>query len=783
MRPGSGVYLSLGRAAAQYTQYKFYKFYNFYRLYSTYMYETHSLSDLIHTDPRFKQLKERLGGYARGSDEYLAQLINELPLTSYPDYKAYLKRQSVPLPKGSASGNDSPSHSDIFRNVLSPGNLVTCIDQRLATGYDHFMFSVRQYGSNDCLGERVYDPETKQWAPTYSFQTYSEVAERAHALGSGIMSLVNVKRNRPLRSNDFKVAIMAHNCPQWILTDVACQAYSLTNTALYETLGPRTSEYIMNLTEAPVLVFAKCNLYNILSILPDLEHVNTLVCMEDLTQHELDTINTHLLTRTFNKNNERISMFTMKHVEEVGRLNNIPVIPPTPETVYTISFTSGTTGMPKGVVLTHQNITASNAFVLSTMKIPEAKRGKQLYDLCFLPLTHIFQRQTTSYTLSMGVAAGFLHKPDPLVLVEDLKILKPDFLSMVPRILTRFEAGIKTSLAQSAVQSTIASSIIGSKAARFASHGGTDRSLLNSMLYHRVLIDKIKDSLGLTNNSVIVTGSAPISHDTLLFLRSALDIGIRQGYGLTESFAGMCLAEPHERDIGSCGAVGISTECRLRDVPEMSYFARRDLKGELQLRGPQIFSEYYKNPDETSKVLDSDGWFSTGDVGFIDKKGRIHIIDRVKNFFKLAHGEYIAPEKIENAYLSSCPYISQIFVFGDPLKTFLVGVMSIDPDAVRSFLGERRPELGAMSPADLVATINADAALRREFLLLINRGIEGLQGFEKVHNMVVGLDLLSVDNDTVTPTLKIKRLVATKHFRAELDALYAQGSLIRTEKL
>lgn len=777
---GSSAYGILGvRCNKNHRSYSYY-YYNYHSdINYYYMYDTYSLSDIIDSDARFVQLKQTLSRYVRGSDEYLAELINELPLTSYPTYKTYLKKQSVPV----KSEPQSDTFSSVFRNVLSPDKLVTCVDQKLATGYDHFMFSVRRWGNNDCLGTRKYDNETKEWSPSYHFQTYQEVAERAHALGSGIVSLVNVKRNKPLRSNDFKVAIMSHNCPEWIITDVACQAYSLTNTALYETLGPKTSEYIMNLTEAPVLIFAKCNMYNILSILPDLEHVNTLICMEDLTESEVTTINEHLLTRNFNKQNEKISLFTMKHVEEVGKLNNIPIIPPKPETVYTISFTSGTTGMPKGVVLTHQNITSSNAFVLSTMKIPESKRDKQLYDLCFLPLTHIFQRQTTSYTLSMGVAAGFLHKPDPLVLVEDLKILKPDFLSMVPRILTRFEAGIKTSLGQSALQSTIASSIIGSKSARFSSQGGTDRSLLNFLLYHRVLIDKIKDSLGLTNGSSIVTGSAPISHDTLLFLRSALDIGIRQGYGLTESFAGMCLAEPHERDIGSCGAVGLSTECRLKDVPEMSYFAKKDLKGELQLRGPQIFSHYFKNEEETSKALDKDGWFSTGDVGFIDKKGRIHIIDRVKNFFKLAHGEYIAPEKIENSYLSSCPYISQIFVFGDPLKTFLVGVMSIDPEAVQHFLGEKYPEVTSMSAEELIEKINEDTLLRKDFLIMINRGTEGLQGFEKVHNMMVGLDLLNVENDTVTPTLKIKRLVATKHFKAELDNLYSQGSLIRTERL
>lgn len=743
------------------------------------MYETYSLSDVIDTDPRFLSIKKKLSGYVRGSDEYLIELFNELPLNSYPSYKTYLKKQAVALD----NSEDGAGFSPIFRNSLSPDKLVTCVDQNLSSGYEHFMFTVRNWPDNDCLGSRIYDENTKEWLEEYKFQTFKEVAERAHAFGSGIVSLVNVRKNKPLKSHDFILAILAHNCPEWIITDLACQSYSIPNTALYETLGPKTSEYIMNLTESPVLVFAKCNLYKILTILPELDYVNTLICMEDLSEGELSIINESLLTKKFNKLNEKISLFSMKQVEDIGRINNIPNIPPKPESLYTISFTSGTTGLPKGVELTHQNITSSNAFVLSTLKIPSSKKSKQLYNMCFLPLTHIFQRQTTLYTLSMGVASGFLHKPDPMVLVEDLKILKPDFFSTVPRILTRFEAGIKNTLSQSAIQKNIATNIIENKSARFSSHGGSDHSLLNFLLFHRVLIDKVRDSLGLTNGTFILTGSAPISKDTLLFLRSALDIGIRQGYGLTESFAGLCLAEPHERDIGSCGAIGVSAECRLKDVPEMSYFAKDTLKGELQLRGPQIFKQYFKNRETTDKAVDKDGWFSTGDIGFIDKKGRIHIIDRVKNFFKLAHGEYIAPEKIENIYLSSCPYITQIFVFGDPLKTFLIGILSIDVEGVRDVLSRRHPVILTWSATKLIENLNSDLTLRKDLMNLINKSTDGLQGFEKLHNVFVGTDLLNIDNDTVTPTFKIKRPAATKLFKEHLHELYEQGSLVKTERL
>ncbi|CCC70274.1 hypothetical protein NCAS_0E02040 [Naumovozyma castellii] len=738
----------------------------------------YSIAELVEKDPRYAAMKERLSGFRKGSDEYIKELVEALPLTSYPRYKTFLKQQAIPL-KGSEIQGFSPT----YRSSLSPERLVTCLDKSLLSMYDHFLFSVRNWPDNDCLGRRQFDASTNTWGITYEFDSYRNIEARSRALGSGIMSLVNNKRKMPLDSNDFIVAILSHNNPEWVISDLASQAYSLTNTALYETLGPQTSEYIMNLTESPVLIFAKSNMFKVLRILPHLKFVNTLICMEEMNSEELSLINNSLLSNQVNSKNEVITLYSMKQVEQLGVLNQVPIIKPTADSVYTISFTSGTTGLPKGVEMTHRNITSGIAFGFSTFKNLKTRTDQPLHDLCFLPLAHIFQRMMVAYNFAMGVGMGFLHKPDPTVLVEDLQVLRPDAIALVPRVLTRFEAGIKSSLDKSAFQKNVANNILDSKISRATSKGGRDKSLMNFLVFHRVLIDKIRDSLGLTNASYIVTGSAPISKDTLLFLRSALDIGVRQGYGLTESFAGVCLSEPFERDVGSCGAIGISCECRLKSVPAMGYDAAKDLKGELQLRGPQIFDRYYKNPEETSKALDEEGWFSTGDVGFIDAKGRLHIIDRVKNFFKLQHGEYIAPEKIENTYLSSCPYITQIFIYGHPLKPHLIGIIGIDVQGVQKALERKNPEVRMWTGEQLVENLNTDRKLRCQLLTIINRYTVGLQGFEKMHNIHVGLEPLTVEDDVITPTLKIKRMNATKKFKEILDVLYEDGSLVKEGKL
>lgn len=744
------------------------------------IYPEYSITDLVHDNAEFKGLQAILQDYTRHSDEYLLALINKLPLNSWPNYKSFLAKQGVP--KDFKSNEDTSNKSQTYRSSLAPSKLVTCVDHKLRTFFDHFMFSVRMWPHNDFLGTRIYH-EGQGWSNKYHFQTYKQVAERVHNFGSGILTIVNMKLSRPITVNNFIVSILSHNSPEWVITDLACQSLSLTNTSLYETLGPSTSEYILNLTESPVLCFAKVNFYKIFNNIDNFKFLNTLICLDEDDERKIELINTSLLTNKVNSKNERITLYSMKKVEEIGAVTKIPLIPPKPDSLYTISFTSGTTGLPKGVEIAQQNVEAAIVFGLSTFKIPNSKKSQQLYDMCFLPLAHIFQRQILAYDVSRGVGIGFLHKPDPTVLVEDLRILKPDSLALVPRILTRFEAGIKTNLSKSSLQKNVATNIIDAKTSRFVNRSGVDRSIMNFLVYHRILIDKIRDGLGLTNTNYLVTGSAPIATDTLLFLRSALDIGMRQGYGLTESFAGICLSEPYEKDSGSCGAVGITAECRLKDVPEMKYFAKKDLKGELQLRGPQIFQRYFKNDKATSEVVDEHGWFSTGDIGYIDGKGRIHIIDRVKNFFKLAHGEYIAPEKIENIYLSSCPYITQIFIYGNSLKTFLVGIVSVDITLIQELLNHYNVKISNWNQNVLISKLNEDKSLRSMLLKNINKCIDGLQGFEKMHNIYVGIDLMSVENDTVTPTFKIRRVQATNYFQDRLNKLYDEGSIIKNSKL
>ncbi|SCU80171.1 LADA_0B05446g1_1 [Lachancea dasiensis] len=740
-----------------------------------------SLTDLIDRDLRFHKLKEKLSEHNQNSKEYLTALYNAMPLSGHVDYPVFLEQQAVPVP-----GSRRPGYSPTYRNALSPDHLVSSISPRLATFFDIFNFTTERCPENDCLGARVKLDETAKWGSKYVFETYSAIQERSRNLGSGIMTLVNFKRKQAANCNDFIVSLLSTNRKEWIISDLACQAYSLPNTALYETLGPDTSQYILNITNSPVLILSKSNLYKVLAILSNLNDLSTLICMDDLSSDELAHLNGPLLAGSINQRGERVSVLTFKQVEEIGFDNQVPIIPPTADSLYTISFTSGTTGTPKGVLLNQSHLMAGVTFLLSNIGIPPTKNGKQPYDMCFLPLAHIFERMIAAYELAVGAALGFLHVADPAVLIEDLRVLKPDFFCVVPRVLTKLEAGIKNAVQGATVPNftkLVARKVLDKRLVTIQSREGPDNSILNHLVYRKILIDKIRASVGLSEASFIVIGSAPISSDTLMFMKSALDCGVRQGYGLTETFAGVCLSEPHERDSGTCGAIAITTECRLRSVPEMGYDAEHDLRGEVQVRGSQVFAGYFKNPDTTKEVLDGEGWFSTGDIGYIDSRGRLSIIDRVKNFFKLAQGEYIAPEKIENIYISSCPYLTQICVYGDPLKTFLVAIVGLDLEAITSFLHQAVPGLRIFHGENLINALNDKPEYRKELLKMMNSFVRGLQGFERVNNIYVGVEPLKVSDDTITPTLKVKRAKATKKYENVLKALYEEGSLIKAEKL
>lgn len=701
-----------------------------------------------------------------------------------------------------------PNESPVYRNKMHPQSLVSNLHPDLDTHHRLFENSVKLFKDRPCFGSRPIDYTTGKSAGHYESLTYKEVNIRKQNLGSGILHVLNnnpfmdtnlsshqkiLSHQLKYRSYDFHdenisfvLSIFSANRMEWLLTDLACSSYSITNTALYDTLGENVAKHILESTESPIIICSKDKIKMLLKLkqanASSLQNVIAIVSMDPLTDQDngMVTLGEDL----------RIAVHDMYLVELLGSINTQNELPPLPQTVYTISFTSGTTGSnPKGAKITQANIASAMSYLAT--EIPQIKDGRALI---YLPLTHIYERGTSAFALTTGYYLGFprtitanSERGDAFSnLIEDCKIFKPHYFSIVPRLLTKLESVVKSYIAQEtdSINAQLINKIIQYKTSR--------QSVRDAAKGENHLIDNypgytyLKKMLGFDNLIWTQTASAPINPATLIYLKASLSIGVSQLYGLTEVTGAFTRGHPYECIPGSCGSTGVSCEVKLVSREEMGYTADEH-KGELLIRGPGVFPGYFKNDEETSKVLDSNlGWFSSGDIARIDpNNGRIYIIDRVKNFFKLAQGEYISPEKIENIYLLKNPIIQQLYIHGDSIRHWLVGIVGISHELGIKFLNDECGYNRAdMSVAEIFQELNK-VENKAIFLKKINQNVSSsINGLEKLHNIHIELNPLTLDRNVVTPTFKIKRGVASKFFASIFNRLYdLERSLVEHSKL
>ena len=345
----------------------------------------------------------------------------------------------------------------------------------------------------------------------------------------------------------------------------------------------------------------------------------------------------------------------------------------TRDTVYTICYTSGTTGMPKGAVLTQGNFT-SNIGGINKFDGVFTFYPDDVY-ISYLPLAHVFERYIMTSCLAYTVAYGFFGG-DVLKLKDDLAELKPTVFVSVPRLFTRFYDVMQSKINElTGMKRTLTDWGIQKKLYNLENY-----ARYNHTFYDALIFSKFREFLGGRVRHMI-TGSAPISKEILNFLKIAFCCPINEGYGQTECAAAASLTWSQDPTNGHVGAPYPSCEFKLVDVPEMKYTSDDTDKdgnslprGEICYRGNNVFKGYFGMKEATRETIDEDGWVHTGDVGIILSSGVIKIIDRKKNIFKLSQGEYIIPDKIENKLTQSL-HIMQIFVYGDSLQNNLVAII------------------------------------------------------------------------------------------------------------
>jgi len=266
---------------------------------------------------------------------------------------------------------------------------------------------------------------------------------------------------------------------------------------------------------------------------------------------------------------------------------------------------------------------------------------------------------------------------------------------------------------------------------------------------------------------MIITGSAPISDNVYKFLKICFGCPVIQGYGLTETCAAGTGTSLSDTSYGNVGVPVPSNEVRLIDVPDMNYFAREN-KGEICFRGNNIFSQYYKDEQKTKEAFDQDGFFMTGDIGRWNLDGTLSIIDRKKNIFKLAQGEYVAAEYIESIYTKN-KFVQQIFVYGDSFQSCLVAVIIPDAEVLVPWsVGKNLPE----GLPQLCQDETVKEMILKDLGLTAKEG--KLQGFEQVREIYLDASPFSVDNGLLTPSFKSVRPKLKDYYDQQIQQMYSK---------
>jgi long-chain acyl-CoA synthetase len=557
----------------------------------------------------------------------------------------------------------------------------------------------------------------------------AQVIERVRRIALGLAQM-------GVKAGD-RIAIISENRPEWSLTDLAILSLRAVNVPIYTTQAVEQIRYILEDSGAKMLfVSGKKLLKHAEAAIQSVERIEKLVFFDEDAKPTGDNRATTLAEIERHGVNAGDSIDFDKLLAEVKA-----------DDLATIIYTSGTTGEPKGVMLTHENFTSNVTAISKGLPIKNTDRS-----LAVLPLSHIFERTVFYVLCSNGVSIHYCAAFDQLA--SHLQEVKPTIMTAVPRLFEQVyhkivkkgkaAGGYKTRLFNWALE-------VGQEywTAKDMHERVSPALAAKHALASRLVFSKWRDGVG-GSLRFFVSGGAPLSKK-LSYAFWAAGIPILQGYGMTEACV-VCANRPEDNKVGSIGTPFEGIEMKIGP------------QDEILVRGKNVMQGYYNKPEETTKAIDEEGYYHTGDVGYKDKDGHFYVTDRLKDLFKLSNGKYVAPLQVESL-LKQSPLVSQAVVVGSGRKQ--VGALIVpDWDALKDALKEDgidakgdREEL-CENPY-VVKRVQADAvALTRE-----------LSDYERVKRVYLLPREFSIDKGEMTPTLKIKRGVIDEKYEEAIDEI------------
>lgn len=547
-----------------------------------------------------------------------------------------------------------------------------------------------------------------------------------------------------------RIGILSEDRPEWTLGDYGILTNAAVSVPVYPTLLGWQIEYILNDSGAcSVIVSNEEQLQKVLEIRPHCPHIqNVIVC--DPPAHSLPP-----------------GILTFAQVVESGRSEEQRAgrtqfdqlsKRPKPDDLATLVYTSGTTGNPKGAMLTHGNITSN---VLATADNIHLETG--MVALCILPLSHILERMADYFYLYKGVTIAYAESVTKVG--DNLGEVKPHIFAAVPRLFEKMRARVMDNVATMPAARQ--------KIFHWALHVAEQRlpyrvSLkempfglkLKSAVADKLVFHKIHERLG-GRVEFVISGGAPLSPDLAAFFIGA-GVEIFEGYGLTETSPVIAVNTPAKRRIGTVGPVIPGVEVKI--APD----------GEILTRGPHVMKGYWNNPEATAQAIDAEGWFHTGDIGEIDSDGFLKITDRKKDIIINAYGKNIAPQPIE-ALLKSSPYVGTPVLIGDRRK-YLVALI------VPNFEKLERDAAAMGVKFNNHEELIGDERVRRLIQDEIDRFNRNLDRQEKIRRFALLPEDFTIENDEITPSLKVKRKVVDKRYKNLIDQMYEDEDQVEDER-
>uniref|UniRef100_A0A8C2J186 long-chain-fatty-acid--CoA ligase n=1 Tax=Cyprinus carpio TaxID=7962 RepID=A0A8C2J186_CYPCA len=658
----------------------------------------------------------------------------------------------------SVSGHPSGPYRDIGALRV----LATCLQPGVNTLDRVFESSVCRFPHFDCLGTRDLLSEEDETSEDgrvfkkvilgeYRWMSYDQVYKEVRAFGSGLVAL----GQKPLKN----IAIFCETRAEWIIAAQACFMYNFPLVTLYSTLGGPAIAHGLNEAEVSHIITSKelleTKLKSILLEVPRLQHI---IIVDDKL-------------KSGSEYPQGISVHSMAAVTRLGAHpeNGTSVRPPCAADVAVIMYTSGSTGVPKGVMISHSNIIAGITGMAE--RIPSL--GEDDTYIGYLPLAHVLELSAEMVCLAHGCRIGY-SSPQTLTNQStkikkgskgDISVLRPTLMAAVPEIMDRIYKNVMLKVEEMSVfQRTLFLLAYNYKMEQLAMGYSTP-------LCDKLVFQKVRALLG-GRLRVLLSGGAPLSAVTQRFMNICFCCPVGQGYGLTETCGAGTISQLWDYSTGRVGAPLVCCEIQLKDWIEGGYRStdRPCPRGEILVGGPNVTMGYYKNKQKNSEdfFMDEKGqqWFCTGDIGEFHGDGCLKIIDRKKDLVKLQAGEYVSLGKVE-AVLKNCPLVDNICAYANSDESYVIGFVVPNQKQLLA-LAERKRVRG------LWEELCNNPVIEEEVLRVITETAltAQLERFEIPWKIRLSVEPWNPENGLVTDAFKLKRKELKSHYQNDIERMY-----------